>query len=223
MPQVLLRSGRLAVYQPVCQRKHTEVESIQLLFSKIATKLISSSDSSTDSPRKIIQLQEVNSLAGHLVLGDEPLLILSTNHSIPRFFEMDGSVYSACDCSLNDENGLIVLDAAVSLTILVSYHAKKAEIQNNPVLFSYPPLLDFSLQLPHEPLIGGRYFHDIVYDSDRRIYAASSSQYQKFAMYDGDGNIMWKPPPNLLKASASENLRSSLELISPRDWDVIDG
>ncbi|TFK49248.1 hypothetical protein OE88DRAFT_1662681 [Heliocybe sulcata] len=144
-------------------------------------------------------------LSGVFFTGDHPSWLLATDKSGVRIHSSGHNVVHAFTaCSLWESKGDFLLYS-----------------DEGPSLLEWMPGIQIATDLPSRFVPRSQAYSHLVYESSTSLLVASSVRQAKFTTYDDDGNCLWEPDaPNVTYPVCD---CSSLELISPETWTVMDG
>ncbi|KDQ53751.1 hypothetical protein JAAARDRAFT_136615 [Jaapia argillacea MUCL 33604] len=143
--------------------------------------------------------------SGVFFTGDRPCWILASDKSGARIHPSGHSVVHAFTaCSVWESKGDFLLYS-----------------DEGPCLLEWMPDLQLGSQLPTRFVPRSRPYSNLAYDFSTSLLVATSSLRATFAAFDEDGNLLWEPDaPNVSYPTCD---CSTLELISPDTWVVMDG
>ncbi|EPQ53745.1 hypothetical protein GLOTRDRAFT_107026 [Gloeophyllum trabeum ATCC 11539] len=221
---VFLRSGILTVYEAF-QLDQAPVEqsatraSLMVQFVKVASRAFDiqraeETEKTILAEQKKILRQLIPFVtspssgvvySGVFFTGDHPSWILATDKSGVRIHSSGHNVVHAfTSCSLWESKGDFLLYS-----------------DEGPSLLEWIPGVQITSELPSRSVHKGRAYSNIVYDSSTSLLVAASVRQAKFTSYDDDGNCLWEPDATNVSYPTCDC--SSLELLSPETWSVMDG
>ncbi|CAL1708463.1 unnamed protein product [Somion occarium] len=224
---VFLRSGHFAIYEAVPSFSTTNETppltrafTLPVKFVKVLSRAFDIQQHLEEGGKSVLAEQKRisrllipfvtspapgRSFSGVFFTGDRPCWILSTDKGGVKMHASGHSVVHAFTaCSLWESKGDFLLYS-----------------EEGPSLLEWIPDIHFDNHLPSRSVPKDRVYSNIVYEPSSSLLVAATSQQATFASYDEDGNILWEPDvPNISYPSCET---STLELISPETWIVMDG
>lgn len=224
---VFLRSGQFAIYEavpsilpPDVAMPPTRTSLLLVRFVKVLSRNFDIRPSSEEAEKSVLAEQKRisrllipfvtspapgKSFTGVFFTGDRPCWILSTDKGGVKMHSSGHSVVHAFTaCSLWESKGDFLLYS-----------------EEGPSLVEWIPDIQLEQHLPCRTMPKPQAYSNIVFEPSTSLLVASSVALNKFASYDDDGNSLWEPDAPDVSYPYCET--STLELISPETWAVMDG
>ncbi|TCD71004.1 mRNA cleavage and polyadenylation factor subunit [Steccherinum ochraceum] len=224
---VFLRSGQFAIYQAVpsvVQSQQsvpaTRVSTLMVRFVKVVSRNFDIRPITEEVEKSVLAEQKRisrllipfvtspapgRSFTGVFFTGDRPCWILCTDKGGVKMVPSSHSVVHAFTaCSLWESKGDFLLYS-----------------EEGPTLEEWMPNVQFDQHLPSRTVPKPRAYSNVVFEPTSALLVAASVAHNKFASYDDDGNTLWEPDAPDVSYPYCET--STLELISPDSWTVMDG
>ncbi|KZT18929.1 hypothetical protein NEOLEDRAFT_1142724 [Neolentinus lepideus HHB14362 ss-1] len=222
---VFLRSGQLGIYEAFRLDQSPEEPQaarsslLMLQFVKVASRAFDIQRMEETEKTILAEQKKISRhlipfvtspspgvvLSGVFFTGDHPSWILATDKSGVRIHSSGHNVVHAFTaCSLWESKGDFLLYS-----------------DEGPSLLEWMPDIQVATDLPSRFVPRSQAYSHVVYESSTSLLVASNVRQAKFTTYDDDGNCLWEPDaPNVAYPMCD---CSSLELISPETWTVMDG
>ncbi|KAH8089926.1 CPSF A subunit region-domain-containing protein [Cristinia sonorae] len=224
---VFLRSGQFAIYEAVPSPLPpneavpvTRTSTLLVKFVKVLSRNFDIRPNNEENEKSVLAEQKRisrllipfvtspapgKSFSGVFFTGDRPSWILSTDKGGVKMHSSGHSVVHAFTaCSLWESKGDFLLYT-----------------EEGPSLVEWIPDVQLEQHLPARIVSKPRAYSNIVFEPSTSLLVAASVAQNKFASYDDDGNSLWDPDAPDVSFPYCET--SSLELISPEAWIVMDG
>ncbi|KAF8324281.1 CPSF A subunit region-domain-containing protein [Cantharellus anzutake] len=206
---VSTKSNVLILYR--CVLNNAPSEGRQLLpirFVKILSRIFHVPASSPRIPRLLIPFTvgtDDHDLHGVFISGVNPVWVVALSGSPVRVYP---------------DSHKIVFGFSTS-SAFKSRHDFLFHSDEGSTLEQWVPGVQLGAELPYESVQTERMYSKIAFHPDTQFIIAGSTLQRNFSSFDEDTNLIWQPDvPNISDPSCGA---SSVELISPSTWEVIDG
>lgn len=152
------------------------------------------------APRSLTSFANLRGMSGVFLAGPAPLWLLAPDRGPVRAFA--AHVYDVASFS--------------------SLSSTDYLIANSTGLHRYElPDLHYDRPVPWIGVVDGKSYAHVVYDSQSQTFICSGNYAAPFCLFDDEGMPLWEADATDLLGP--ETVRSSLELMIPGTWDVVDG
>ncbi|KZT07933.1 uncharacterized protein LAESUDRAFT_724410 [Laetiporus sulphureus 93-53] len=222
---VFLRSGQLAIYEalpappPIDPLPASRACTLMVKFVKVLSRAFDIQHTEEMERSVLAEVKRITrqlipfvsspapgqTFSGVFFTGDHPCWILSTDKGGVRVFP----------------SGHAVVHAITASSVWESRGDFLLYSEEGPSLMEWMSDIQLDGHLPSRVVPRPRPYTNVIFDSSTSLIVAAASRQSKFASYDDDGNIVWEPDAGNISFPTCEC--STLELITPDGWVVMDG
>jgi cleavage and polyadenylation specificity factor subunit 1 len=154
------------------------------------------------STRRLCPFADLRGMAGAFITGTSPVWLLAPDRGPLRAFDNQvKDVLSFCP----------VPGSSASYLVLTTSGLHRLEL----------PDLHYDRPVPWLGVVDGKPYSYIVYDPPSETFACASNYPAPFCLFDDEGMPLWEA--DAADLLGPETMRSSLELVVPGGFDVVDG